>query len=190
MGGIWLLAGMWVLGDDPFEGLKDPSNIQQTSVVQPRSKPPPRLDGVRPVRVETRNQMGKRFRLISAVFLMDGVQILNLRPPPTGARDRHRALEITMPRGQHALTVILTYQGRSVGLFSYIDNYKFRSVATYQFYLEPADGQPLINIVARERPGMFVAVENKPMVEISAPFGLGVTPMTGVSHGTEVSVSK
>jgi hypothetical protein len=135
--------------------------------------------------------MGKRFRLISAVYLMDGIQILNLQAPAKLEVDiNSRALEITMPRGQHALTVILTYQGRSVGLFSYMDNYKFRSVSTYQFYLEPADGQPLIHIVARERPGMFVAVENKPMMEMSAPFGLGVTPMTGVSHGTEVSVSK
>jgi hypothetical protein len=46
MGGIWLLAGMWLLGDDPFAGLKDPPNIQQTSVVQPPVRVRP--DGVRP----------------------------------------------------------------------------------------------------------------------------------------------
>jgi hypothetical protein len=192
-GAIWLLAGMWLLGDDPFAGLGDPSsstqpNLQQTSVTQPGV---PKRTQLRPVRVEARNEMGKRFRLVSAVFVMDGIQIANLTAPANQPLDiASKALEVTMNGGQHALTVILTYRGQSVGLFSYLDNYRFRSVATYQFYLEPSEGQPIIKVLARERPGMFVSLENKPMLDISAPFGFGVTPMSGVNHGTEVSVSR
>jgi hypothetical protein len=187
MGGIWLLAGMWLLGGGPFDGLEDPGAVQQTSTRREQ----PSTDGIRPVRVEARNQMGKRFRLIDAVFLVDGVQLAHLTAPARGELDiSARALEIAMPRGQHALTVVLTYQGRSVGLFSYLDNYRFRTVSTYSFYLERAEGQPVIKILARERPGFFVAIENKPMLEISAPFGFGVTPMAGVNHGTEVTVIK
>ena len=187
MGGIWLLAGMWLVGGDPFQVLEDRANIQQTSSTVQR----PTSQGIPPVRVEARSEMGKRFRLVEAIYLLDGAQIAHLKAPPNQELNiAAQALEIAMPGGQHALTVVLVYRGRNVGLFSYLENFRFRTVATYAFYLEKAEGRPSIKVLARERPGFFVAVENKPMLEISAPFGFGVTPMAGVSHGTEVTVVK
>jgi hypothetical protein len=184
MGAIGLLA--WVLlGGGPFDGLEDPaSGVQEASVRRP---PPP--DTIPPVRIEARSEMGKRFRLIDAVFMLDGTQIAQMKASDKQAVDlAARALEVRLGRGLHSLTVILVYQGRSVGLFSYLDKYRFRAVASYAFYLEKADGQPLIRILARERAGATVPLEKKPMVEIAAPHGLGVTPMSGVNHGTEVTV--
>jgi len=174
-------------GGGPFDGLSDgPTNFQETSVQRPPSSP----DSIPPVRLESRSLMGKRFRLIDAVFLVDGIQIAHLTAAPKQELDlASRALEVALLRGQHTLTVVLVYQGRSVGLFSYMDSYRFRAVASYPFYLEkPVEGTPVIHVLARERPGALVALEKKPMVDISAPFGFGVTPMTGVNHGTQVTV--
>jgi hypothetical protein len=191
MGGLVtaVIAGAWLAaGGGPFDGLEDgPSNFQETSV----KREPPRSEDIDPVRIESRSLMGKRFRLVDAVFVMDGIQIFHLTAPPKGELDlAARALEVRMNRGQHSLTVVLTYQGRSTGFFSYLDSYRFRAVASYPFYLEKveADGRPLIRVLARERPGALVPIEKKPMLDISAPFGFGVTPMTGVNHGTEVTV--
>ena len=187
MGGI-LIVGVaaLLLGGGPFDGLQDgPSNFQEASVK--RQLPGP--EDIDPVRIEARSLMGKSFRLIEAVYVMDGIQIQRLTSPPKGEVDLSaRALEVRMNRGQHSLTVVLVYQGRSTGLFSYLDSYRFRAVASYPFYLEKAESRGTIKVLARERPGALVPMEKKPMVDISAPFGFGVTPMTGVNHGTEVTV--
>jgi hypothetical protein len=189
MGGLSFiagLAGLLVAGGGPFDGLEDgPTNFRETSVK--REQPSP--DSIAPVRIESRSLMGKRFRLIDAYFIIDGIQIAHLSAPPKQELDLSaRRLEVTMRGGQHVLTVVLVHQGRGGGLFSYMDSYKFRAVASYPFYLEKAEGQPVIRVLARERPGALVPIEKKPMVDISAPFGFGVTPMTGVNHGTQVTV--
>ena len=173
-------------GGGPFDGLVDgQANFQETSVKRAQSSP----DGIPPVRIEGRSLMGKRFRLIDAFFLVDGIQVAHLSAPARQELElAGRAVEVPLLRGQHTLTVVMVYQGRSVGLFSYMDSYRFRAVASYPFYLEKAEGTPVIKVLARERPGAFVALEKKPMVDISAPFGFGVTPMTGVNHGTQVTV--
>ena len=45
-------------------------------------------------------------------------------------------------------------------------------------------------VVARERGGMMVPLEKRPSMEIVSAPGFGVTPMAGVTHGTEVTVVK
>jgi hypothetical protein len=194
MGGISFAAVLAALllgggggSSAPFEGLVDgAANFQETSVK--RAQPSP--DAIPPVRIASRSLMGKRFRLVDAFFMIDGIQVAHLTAPGKQELDlAGRALDVLLLRGQHTLTVVLVYQGRSVGLFSYMDSYRFRAVASYPFYLEkPPEGTPVINVLARERPGAFVPLEKKPMVDISAPFGFGVTPMTGVNHGTQVTV--
>ncbi len=183
MASIGLLA--WVLLAGPFDGLPHPgSNVREASV-----RPAPPRDEIEPVRIEARSEMGKRFRLVDAFFMLDGAQFAHLKASGKAELDiAARAMDVRLGRGLHSLTVVLVYQGRSVGLFSYLDNYRFRAVASYAFYLEKAEGKPVIKIVARERAGATVPLEKKPTLDISAPVGLGVTPMSGVTHGTEVTV--
>jgi hypothetical protein len=190
MGGIWLLAGMWLLGADPSYPAPapvEPANIQPASIIR-ESMPEARFQ---PLRIDARNEMGRRFRLVEVVYMVNRLQVLKVTAGPNEEVDLSlRAPSVPLAGGEHTLTVVMTFQGRGVGLFTYLDNYRFRTVASYAFYLERSDQPPVIKVLARERPGFFVSMEKKPMLEISAPFGQGVTPMTGVNHGTEVSVSK
>ena len=159
--------------------------VQQTSTRSVLPVP----DAIPPVRIEARSQMGKRFRLTDAFLVVDGIQVSHFQAQPKQELDlTTRALNVHLDGGQHTLTVILVYQGRSAGLFSYLDQYRFRAVTNYPFYLEKAVGQPVIRILGRERPGANVPLEKKPTVDISSPLGSGITPMSGVTHGTEVTV--
>jgi hypothetical protein len=188
MGGIWLMAGLWLFGADPsYPAPAESSNIQTASIVRDTLSEA----RVRPVRIEARNDMGKRFRLIEVVYMVNRAQVLRVTAGPKEEVDlTTRAVDVPLGAGQNTLTVVMIFQGRGSGLFTYFDNYRFRTVASYPFYLERSEAQPVIKVQARERPGFFVPVEKKPLLDISAPHGQGVTPMTGVTHGTEVTVSK
>ena len=186
MAGVGLIVGVLLLAPGPLDGLESaPATVQQTSARSVRPVP----DAIAPVRIEVRSQMGKRFRLTDAFLVVDGIQVSHFQAQPKRELDlTTRALDVHLDGGQHKLTVILVYQGRSAGLFSYLDQYRFRAVANYPFYLEKAEGQPVIRILGRERPGANVPLEKKPTVDISSPLGSGVTPMSGVTHGTDVTV--
>ena len=47
---------------------------------------------------------------------------------------------VPLRRGEHALTATLVFQGRNVGPFSYLGNYRYRVESTYSFYLERPTG--------------------------------------------------
>lgn len=186
MAGISLILGLLLFAQGPLDAPPPaPVTVQKTSTTSVVPTP----DAIPPVRIETRSQMGKRFRLTDAILVIDGIQVSHFQAQPKLELDlTTRALDVYLDGGQHTLTVILVYQGRSAGLFSYLDQYRFRAVTSYPFYLEKAVGQPVIRILGRERPGANVPLEKKPTVDISSTLGSGITPMKGVTHGTEVTV--
>ena len=73
---------------------------------------------------------------------------------------------VPLRRGEHALTVRLVFQGRNVGPFSYLGNYRYRVETTYSFYVEQTRRQPIIEVVAREQGGMMTPLERRPSLDI------------------------
>jgi hypothetical protein len=147
------------------------------------------LEAVVPVRLIARNMMGRRFRLVEARFVLGGTEVARLNARPGEEVDLSAPLMVVpLHRGEHALTATLVFQGRKVGFFSYLNNYRYRVESTYSFYLEQTEKQPIIEVVAREQGGVMVPLERRPILEIASPLSAGVTPMGGVNHGTQVTV--
>jgi hypothetical protein len=129
-----------------------------------------------PARVAVSNQMGKRFKLVEATLMMDGVQVAHREAAPGQELDKaFQAYEGAIMPGEHILTVELVYEGRNLGPFTYLDNYRFRVDTSYPF-TAAASAPASLNVVARERPGGNVPIEQKPMVDITPAAGSGASP--------------
>jgi hypothetical protein len=82
------------------------------------------------------------------------------------------------------LTATLVYEGRNAGPFSYLDNYRYKVQTTYPFELAAGEAPAAIQVVAHERAGANLKIENRPLVEVVAAPGSGVTPGPGVAEGS------
>jgi hypothetical protein len=172
-----------------IEGVRVPASKVETPRAAASRVEPRLVEVVMPVRVVARNQMGRRFRLLEARFVLGGTEIGRVTAPAGQEADLYApVMVLPLRRGEHALTVSLVFQGRNVGPFSYLGNYRYKVETTYAFYLEHTTQPPIIEVVAREQGGMLTPLERRPALDIFANAGSGVTPMNGVSHGTAVTV--
>jgi hypothetical protein len=137
------------------------------------------LDVQVPASVDVRSEMGKRFRLVEAVFMLDGAEVSRRTAVKGQELDhRFRAYDGSVRPGQHALTVTLVYEGRNTGPFTYLDNYRYRVEQTYGFTVTSTDRPAAVEVVARERKGANVPLEQKPTLDITPAAGSSATPMT------------
>ena len=142
------------------------------SVEQPAAAQAPAVGTVR-----VRNEMGKRYRLVEMTVALDGEQVGYRRAPDgTELEKDFEAFQGPVSPGRHSVTVILGYEGRNTGLFNYVDNYKFRVQSGYAFEAA-ADRPAAIDVVARERKGVTVPVDQKPTMEITPVAGSGALPI-------------
>jgi hypothetical protein len=192
---ILLVDGLTIQSPAPVNATATAEAAKVENAPARVQEPPPRREfranvALVPVRVDARNMMGRRFRLIEARFVLGGVEVARLTAAPGQEIDLSaRPIQALLGRGEHALTAVFVYQGRNLGLFSYLGNYRYRLEQTYSFYLEPGQStDPAIQVIARERGGVMVPLEKRPSMEIASAPGVGLTPMTGVTHGTEVTV--
>ncbi len=128
--------------------------------------------------IKHKNEMGATFRLIKAIYALDGVQIFNK------ADDSGRLSEMTefdvyngaMQPGNHTITVQFVYQGHGFGVFSYLKGYKFKTSSSHTFVA--ADGKAtVLTVVGYEKGGVSTSMEDKPAVDfrvnLVAPEGTG-----------------
>jgi hypothetical protein len=131
--------------------------------------------------IRHKNEMGSQFRLIKAVYALDGVQILSK------ADDTGRLAEMTefdiyngaIQPGSHTLTVQLVYQGYGYGVFSYLKNYKFNVRSSNTFVA--GDGKAtIVTVVGYEKGSITTNMEEKPAVQfkvsLMAPEAVGAAP--------------
>lgn len=140
-----------------------------------------RSDGSVPTFLRVRNQMGKRFRLVEVQLIVDGVQLAATAAPVNqDLGEGIGPLAALLPPGNHVLTARLIYVGRNVGVFTYMDDIRFTAESTAPFNLE---GPATLLVVANERKGANVPLEEKPQLTITlatepaaAPGGQGARP--------------
>jgi hypothetical protein len=131
--------------------------------------------------IRHKNEMGQQFRLIKAVYALDGVQILSK------ADDSGRLAEMTefdiyngaIQPGSHTLGVQLQYQGYGYGVFSYLKQYKYTVRGSNTFVA--GDGKAtMVTVIGFENSGVTVAVEDKPAIKFNvnmmSPEGMGAAP--------------
>jgi hypothetical protein len=145
--------------------------------------PPTAPPAVVPGTVRVRSEMGKRYRLVEATVSMDGAQVAQRRAPEGSELEKEfTAYKGPVSPGRHAVNVTLVYQGRNAGLFNYLDDYTFRVQSSYAF--EAVANRPAtLDVVAKERKGISVPLEQKPMIEIGPAPGSGATSVSVETTG-------
>jgi hypothetical protein len=131
--------------------------------------------------IRHKNEMGNQFRLIKAVYALDGVQILSK------ADDSGRLAEMTefdiyngaIQPGSHTLSVHLVYQGYGYGVFSYLKNYKFNVRSSNTFVA--GDGKAtMVTVVGYEKGSITTTMEDKPDIKFNvnslSPEAVGTAP--------------
>jgi hypothetical protein len=116
--------------------------------------------------IKHKNDMGASFRLIKAVYALDGVQIFN-KADDTGRLSEMTEFDVyngAIQPGNHTLSVQFVYQGYGFGVFSYLKGYKFKASSSHTFVA--ADNKAtIVLVVGYEKGGMSTNMEDKPAVE-------------------------
>lgn len=116
--------------------------------------------------IKHKNNMGASFRLIKAVYALDGVQIFN-KADDTGRLSEMSEFDIyngAIQPGNHTLSVQFVYQGHGFGVFSYLKGYKFKASSSHTFVA--ADNKAtIVQVVGYEKGGIATNMEDKPAVE-------------------------
>ena len=116
--------------------------------------------------IKHKNEMGASFRLIKAVYSLDGVQIFN-KADDTGRLSEMTEFDIyngAIQPSSHTLSVQFVYQGYGFGVFSYLKGYKFKASSSHTFVA--ADNKAtIVLVVGYEKGGMATNMEDKPAVD-------------------------
>ena len=129
--------------------------------------------------VDVRSDLGKRFRLVEERITLDGSE-LSHRTAARGEELEHsfRAYDGPVSPGSHTVSVTLVYEGRNAGPFTYLDGYRYRVESSADFTAEASARPAAIQVLAYERPGAMVPIEQKPTMEIKTGVDSSVTPVT------------
>lgn len=133
------------------------------------------------------NEMSSAFRLIKAIFIVDGAPQYS-RADETGALADQHDIPVysgSVPPGDHTVQAVLTFQGNGYGVFTYLRGYKFESKSAHSF--TAVEGKTLsITAVAYEKGGVTTALGDRPTVEwkekvqaIGASTSIAAAPATG-----------
>lgn len=113
-----------------------------------------------------RNEMGGSFRLVKAVFLLDGAPILT-KADEDGSLADLEVLNVfdgpVMP-GDHTLSVVLNYRGNGYGIFSYLKGYSFKTRSSRTFTVN--EGKELkLEVIGLEKGTVTTPLEERPDIK-------------------------
>jgi hypothetical protein len=123
------------------------------------------------------NKMTGSYKLVKAVYALDGAPILNRADEEGGLSEREEfdVYNGSIVPGEHTLTVNLEYRGHGYGIFSYLKGYRFKVRSSYSF--SAPEGKAVnLRVVAYEKGGPTAPLEERPAIryqervtETSAP---------------------
>jgi hypothetical protein len=140
------------------------------------------------------NEMSTAFRLVRALFVIDGTVQYN-RQDETGALADQKDIPIfsgSVPPGDHTVQVLLSFQGNGYGVFTYLKGYHFEVKSSHSF--TAVEGRTLaLTATALEKGGVTTPLDQRPAVEwhekvgpIGAP-GSGAAPASVPAPGAAPS---
>lgn len=123
------------------------------------------------------NKMSGSYKLVKAVYALDGAPIFNRADEEGGLSERPEfdVYNGSIVPGEHTLTVNLEYRGHGYGIFSYLKGYRFKVRSSYSF--SAPEGKAVnLRVVAYEKGGPTAPLEERPAIryqervtETSAP---------------------
>jgi hypothetical protein len=112
------------------------------------------------------NEMSNAFRLVRALFVIDGTVQYN-RQDETGALADQKNIPIfsgSVPPGDHTVQVLLSFQGNGYGVFTYLKGYHFEVKSSHSF--TAVEGRTLaLTATSLEKGGVTTPLEQRPSVE-------------------------
>ncbi len=112
------------------------------------------------------NEMSSAFRLIRALFVLDGAVQYN-RQDETGALADQKDIPIysgSITPGDHTLSALLTFQGNGYGVFTYLRGYKFEVKSSHSF--TAVEGKTLsVTATSYESGGVTTPLQDRPKIE-------------------------
>jgi hypothetical protein len=109
------------------------------------------------------NELSTAFRLIEAVFVLDGA-VQYRKQDETGALAGQQTIPIfsgSIPSGDHTLQVLVKLRGHGYGVFSYLRGYQFELRDSHSFTV--TDGKSIeVKATAWERGGATTPLEERP----------------------------
>lgn len=111
------------------------------------------------------NKMSSSFRLVRAVYALDGAPIYNKADEEgdLGEREQFDVYNGSIVPGEHTLTVNLEYRGDGGGVFTYLKGYRFKVRSSHTF-TAPEGKSVSIRVVGFERGGPTAPLEERPAV--------------------------
>jgi hypothetical protein len=111
------------------------------------------------------NDMSSAFRLVRALFVLDGAVQYN-KQDETGGLAEQKSIPIfngSIPPGDHTLQILVKLQGHGYGVFSYLRGYKFEVKSTQSFTV--TEGKTLrLEAIAFEKGGVTTPLEQRPAI--------------------------
>ncbi|MEQ9496989.1 MAG: dihydrolipoamide acetyltransferase [Deltaproteobacteria bacterium] len=135
--------------------------------------------------IEHNNAMSSNFELERAVYTLDGGVIFS-KENTDGSLDEAKSFELyngPITPGQHIIEVSLVYRGKSVGVFTYLDGYKFKVDSRYPLNV-PEGKETRLNIVAYERSDISLDTSDRLDVRYDVEIGVGARPKTETQPAT------
>jgi hypothetical protein len=139
------------------------------------------------------NKMSASYKLVKAVYALDGAPIFN-RSDEEGTLGDRPEFDIyngSIVPGEHTLTVNLEYRGHGYGIFSYLKGYRFKVRSSHTF--SAPEGKAVhLRVVAYEKGGPTAPLEERPAVryqervlETAAPEAQPQAGVTGTAAGAQ-----
>jgi hypothetical protein len=112
------------------------------------------------------NEMSSAFRLVRALFVLDGAVQYN-RQDDTGALADQKDIPIysgSITPGDHTMSALLTFQGNGYGVFTYLRGYKFEVKSSHSF--TAVEGKTLsVTATSFEGGGVTTPLQDRPKIE-------------------------
>jgi len=116
--------------------------------------------------IRHKNEMGSSYRLVQAIYALDGVQIFS-KADESGRLSEMGEFDIyngAIQPGSHTLSVVMLYQGNGFGVFSYLKGYKFKVRSSYNFVAGEAKTTG-ITVVGYEKGNLTTDMNDRPQVD-------------------------
>lgn len=144
------------------------------------------------------NEMSSAFKLVRALFVLDGAVQYN-KKDESGALADQREIPIftgSITPGDHTLQALVQLRGHGYGVFSYLRGYRFEVKSSHSFTV--TEGKTIrLDVVAWEKGGVTTPLEQRPAIRYVEKLSSGASgassapaaqpkPSTGASGGFSI----
>ena len=111
------------------------------------------------------NKMSQSYKLVRAVYALDGAPIYNKADEDGGLsdEDEFEVYNGSIVPGEHSVTVNLEYRGHGFGVFSYLKGYRFKVRSNYTFSA-PEGRLVTVRVIGYEKGGATAPLEERPAI--------------------------